>query len=64
MDEKPSIYPLYQIAAKMNCSKQHVYHLVRTKQLKALREGGRLVVKAADIDEFIRNLPGAIEENT
>jgi excisionase family DNA binding protein len=45
--------PVVEVARRLNCSRQHVYNLINSGELKAVRLGKRMGLRVAESDIFV-----------
>jgi len=54
-EERPRFYTVREAAAVLRRSEPSVRWLLQTKQLKAGKLAGRVIIKAEDLDAFIES---------
>jgi len=52
--EGPRLLRIKEVAARLRCSRGHIYELIKSGDLRAIRSGKSLVVRADAIDDYIR----------
>lgn len=52
-------YSVLEVATSIGYSKRHVYDLIRTGELHAIRSGRRVVVPVEALAEYLRTAPAA-----
>ncbi|QOC27296.1 helix-turn-helix domain-containing protein [Microbacterium hominis] len=60
VDESPDMLFLPEVAERLRRSVDAVRWLINTKQLKAAKLGGRMVVRSTDLEAFIGDAFGQV----
>jgi len=56
---QPLLYTKRDVAALLSLSLRTIDNLITRKELPAIRVGGRVLIKATDVQQFIRTQPSA-----